>query len=219
MRIRTLDSLISAYDNSSARRRMEISLSRKQSRMILRCRCTALVSIDTTLLSVFRATYLGNMTIGHWVWCTIAASYLILLSLLLKNFPRMLIAMTRRPPSASISRTVKTVSYKIELPTFLVESVLVATWARMSFIVSLAWGSPFPRIRRRRRILTWRKGSVIPETSCSGLYPVVTSALRCRTSTGTACEIMWVKVTSLSGDSARFGIHSGHSGLLDTSRS
>ena len=58
MRIRTLDSLISAYDSSSARRRMEMSLSRKQSRMMLRCRCTALVSIDTTLLSVFRATYL-----------------------------------------------------------------------------------------------------------------------------------------------------------------
>lgn len=61
-----------------------------------------------------------------------------LLSLLLKNFPRMLIAMTLRPLSASISRTVKTVSYRIEFPTFFVESVLVATCARMSFIVSLA---------------------------------------------------------------------------------
>lgn len=37
-------------------------------------------------------------------------------------------AMTRRPVSASISRTVRTVSYKIELPTFFDESVLVATW-------------------------------------------------------------------------------------------
>jgi hypothetical protein len=37
-------------------------------------------------------------------------------------------AITRNPVSASISRTVKTVSYKIELPTFLVESVLVATY-------------------------------------------------------------------------------------------
>lgn len=50
-----------------------------------------------------------------------------LLSLLLKNLPRILIAMTRRPLSASISRTVMTVSYRIELPTFLVESVFVAT--------------------------------------------------------------------------------------------
>lgn len=36
-------------------------------------------------------------------------------------------AMTRRPLSASISRTVSTVSYSIEFPTFFVESVLVAT--------------------------------------------------------------------------------------------
>lgn len=39
----------------------------------------------------------------------------------------MLIAITRSPVSASISRTVRTVSYKIELPTFFDESVLVAT--------------------------------------------------------------------------------------------
>lgn len=36
-------------------------------------------------------------------------------------------AMTRRPVSASISRTVSTVSYKMEFPTFLDESVFVAT--------------------------------------------------------------------------------------------
>ena len=36
-------------------------------------------------------------------------------------------AITRSPVSASISRTVRTVSYKIELPTFFDESVLVAT--------------------------------------------------------------------------------------------
>ena len=38
--------------------------------------------------------------------------------------------MTRSPLSASISRTVNTVSYSIEFPTFLVESVLVATFAK-----------------------------------------------------------------------------------------
>lgn len=37
-------------------------------------------------------------------------------------------AMTRRPLSASISRTVETVSYRIEFPTFLLPSVFVATW-------------------------------------------------------------------------------------------
>ena len=51
----------------------------------------------------------------------------ILLSRLLRNLPRILIAITRRPLSASISNTVSTVSYRIELPTFFVESVFVAT--------------------------------------------------------------------------------------------
>lgn len=41
-------------------------------------------------------------------------------------------AMTRSPLSASISSTVMTVSYRMELPTFLVESVLVATCFRPS---------------------------------------------------------------------------------------
>lgn len=50
-----------------------------------------------------------------------------LLSLLLRNLPSILMAMTRKPVSASISKTVKTVSYNIELPTFFVESVFVAT--------------------------------------------------------------------------------------------
>ncbi len=46
--------------------------------------------------------------------------------------------------------------------------------------------APFPSNPRSRSILTWRKGSVIPETSCSGLYPVVTKDFRCRTRRGTA---------------------------------
>lgn len=54
-------------------------------------------------------------------------TYRILLSRLDKNFPRILIAITLKPVSASISSTVNTVSYNIEFPTFFVESVLVAT--------------------------------------------------------------------------------------------
>ncbi len=54
--------------------------------------------------------------------------YLMLLSLLLKNFPRMLMARTRRALSDGVSMIVSTVSYKIELPTFLDDSVLVATY-------------------------------------------------------------------------------------------
>jgi len=56
------------------------------------------------------------------------SNYRMLLSRLLKNFPRMLIAITRRPVSASISRTVKTVSYRMAFPTFFVPSVFVATF-------------------------------------------------------------------------------------------
>lgn len=119
-----------------------------------------------------------------------------LLSRLPKNLPRMLIAMTRRPESASISRIVRTVSYNIEFPTFLVESVLVATCARISFMVSLARASPLPSRRSNRKTLTCKNGSVIPETSCSGLYPVVTKAFRLRTSSGTACEHVNNKLAS-----------------------
>jgi hypothetical protein len=50
-----------------------------------------------------------------------------LLSLLPKNLPKMLIAITRSPLSDSISKIVNTVSYRIEFPTFLEESVFVAT--------------------------------------------------------------------------------------------
>ena len=44
-----------------------------------------------------------------------------------RNRPRMLIAKTRNPLSDWMSIIVRTVSYRIEWPTFLVESVFVAT--------------------------------------------------------------------------------------------
>lgn len=50
-----------------------------------------------------------------------------LLSLFDKNFPRMFTPSTRRPESASMSRIVSTASYRMEFPTFLEESVFVAT--------------------------------------------------------------------------------------------
>lgn len=125
-------------------------------------------------------------------------SYLILLSRFVKNFPRMLIAITLKPLSASISRTVNTVSYSIEFPTFFVESVFVATYiirivqlrkrtcARMSFIVSLAAASPLPSSRNSRSTFVCKNGSVMPPTSCSGLKPVVARDLRCLTSSPVA---------------------------------
>lgn len=56
---------------------------------------------------------------------------------------------------------VSTVSYKIVFPTFLLVSVLVATWAKMSFIASEVSGSFFPKILSKRRILTLNKFSMI----------------------------------------------------------
>ena len=94
-----------------------------------------------------------------------------LLSLFVKNLPSMLTPNTLRPESASMSRIVKTASYRIELPTFFDESVFVATCARMSLICSLIRASPLPSILNNRRILTCKNGSVIPVTSCSGAYP------------------------------------------------
>ena len=60
-----------------------------------------------------------------------------LLSRLLKNLPRILIAITRKPLSASISSTVMTVSYRMEFPTFLDESVFVATCMGIERLVKI----------------------------------------------------------------------------------
>merc|ERR1719431_308128 len=73
--------------------------------------------------------------------------------------------------SESISMMDKTVSYNIAFPTFLLVSVFVATWASISFIVSEALGSFLPSILSSLRFLICRKGSEIPDTSCSGEYP------------------------------------------------
>jgi hypothetical protein len=109
IKTRTLLSLIRVKLRSSALRRILISGSRRQSRIVLRCRWTAFGSTATTLMSVFKATYL------------------MLLSRFDKNFPRMLTPSTRRPESASMSRMVSTASYRMEFPTFFEDSVLVAT--------------------------------------------------------------------------------------------
>jgi len=64
------------------------------------------------------------------------------------------------------------------------------TWAKISFIVSLACWLPFLSIQRSHKILTWRNGSMIPDTLCSGLYPVMTKDLRFLTRRGMACMKM-----------------------------
>lgn len=56
---RTLSELIRAKERSSARLRMEMSGSRRHSRIVFRWRWTALGSRETTLFSVFNATYLS----------------------------------------------------------------------------------------------------------------------------------------------------------------
>lgn len=53
----------------------------------------------------------------------------------------------------------RTVSYNIVLPTFLLDSVFVATWAKMSVIASEASGSFFPKTLRSFKIFTLKKHS------------------------------------------------------------
>src|SRR5271170_4161018 len=113
------------------------------------------------------------------------SKYRILLSLFARNFPRILIPMTRSGVSASISKIVKTASYKIEFPTFFELSVFVATCAKISLICSLVPASPIPKVRNSLKILTCKNGSAIPVTSCSGSYPAFANVLSVLTNTGT----------------------------------
>lgn len=75
---------------------------------------------------------------------------LILLSRFDKNLPRMLIASTRKPPLSSMLMMVSTHSYKIALPAFLFDSVLVATWE----IITRQW-------KMKREALTQTKHDAI----------------------------------------------------------
>lgn len=85
------------------------------------------------------------------------ATYLIFLSVFNKNRPKILIANTLSPDSDLMSIIDNTVSYKIVFPTFLLVSVVVATCARTSFIVSEASGSFLPSILRSLNILTCKQ--------------------------------------------------------------
>lgn len=84
--------LIKVKASSIARRRIEMSGSSRQPKIVLSCLRTALGSMETTLWRVFNATYR------------------ILLSLLVKNFPRILIPRVVRPLSASMSKIASTAS-------------------------------------------------------------------------------------------------------------
>lgn len=66
-------------------------------------------------------------------------------------------SLTLSPLSLLMSMMERTVSYRMAFPTFLEDSVLVATCARMSFMVSEASLSPQPRILSSFRIFTWRR--------------------------------------------------------------
>mmetsp|Transcript_23407 Transcript_23407/g.32554 ORF Transcript_23407/g.32554 Transcript_23407/m.32554 type:complete len:227 (-) Transcript_23407:282-962(-) len=97
----------------------------------------------------------------------------------------MLIASCLRPSSASITMIVCTHSYKMAFPGFFEGSVLMEICARISVISSLAFELPVPKMRSSPMILHWRKGSVIPTTSYSEIYPASSKVLRCRTRDGT----------------------------------
>mmetsp|Transcript_34608 Transcript_34608/g.102731 ORF Transcript_34608/g.102731 Transcript_34608/m.102731 type:complete len:230 (+) Transcript_34608:866-1555(+) len=71
------------------------------------------------------------------------------------------------------------------LPAFLVPSTLAATCASTSLMMSLVSAQPRPRCRNSRRILTCRKGFVMPVISCSGDTPPASSDLSTLHSAGT----------------------------------
>ena len=81
----------------------------------------------------------------------------------------MKINFTLNAGSDLISIIVRTVSCKIELPAFLVVSVFVQTWASISFMASLASASFLPKTLNKRIKRTCKNGSLIPDTSWSGL--------------------------------------------------
>ena len=95
------------------------------------------------------------------------------------------IAKTFKPLVDSISIIVRTASYRTAFPVFLVASVLVETCASTSFTSSDTFKSFFPKILRRRKILIYKKGSVTPAISCSGVNPESSKFLSTRTIAGT----------------------------------
>ena len=52
------------------------------------------------------------------------------------------------------------------------------TCASISFIVSLASASPWPKMRKSLSNLIWRNGSVMPAMSYSGAYGLFTTSFR-----------------------------------------
>ena len=68
---------------------------------------------------------------------------------------------------------VSTVSRSTEFPGFLEVSVFVAIYARISDISSDASDDFYPSNLRRWISLTYRKGSLTPPISYSGVYPDV----------------------------------------------
>lgn len=77
----------------------------------------------------------------------LSATYRMLLSLLARNRPSMLTAITRRPPMVSMPMIVATASYSMAQPALRPPSTEAATWARMSVIASLASALPRPGFR------------------------------------------------------------------------
>lgn len=67
------------------------------------------------------------------------------------------------------------------------ERTWLLTWASISLITSLESASPLPSMRSNLKSRICRKGSVIPLTSYSGVYPLITKFFNTRTNVVTCC--------------------------------
>jgi len=77
------------------------------------------------------------------------------------------------------------------------------------------WNLEFP-LQKSHKILTWRNGSVIPDTLCSGLYPVMTKDLRFLTR-GMACTKMDQFQLIIKPWEMRHSVHASIYNIIDES--
>lgn len=137
------------YNKSKAIVLMDESFSLKQSIIVALYFYTAEISCFKTFYNMNKETYLE------------------LASLLAKNFPNILIPNVLRVFADSIVIIVLTASYNTAFPVFLLEVVLVVTYANISDTSSDSYKLLAHIILKNLSISIYRKGSDTPEISYS----------------------------------------------------
>mmetsp|Transcript_14919 Transcript_14919/g.36602 ORF Transcript_14919/g.36602 Transcript_14919/m.36602 type:complete len:306 (+) Transcript_14919:2877-3794(+) len=164
---------------------MLMSGSFKQSTTVFLCFCNAAEAVLALSVGTLGPSSVCCCSTTH-LDNVFNATYRMLLSRLSRNRPNIFTARTRNPSSLSMPMIVWTHSYRMALPAFFDESVLVATCANTSFISSDAFSFLAPSKRNSVRSWTCRNGSEIPATSYSGEYPELNKLRSILTSIGTS---------------------------------